>query len=437
MARKVFISFLGTTNYTQIHYEIDGIKSAPVRFIQEALLDRICTEWNNEDRILIFYTNDSQRMNWYDNGHEKTFADNEKIGLESILKKKNYAHLVEGVKIDDGFSEDEIWSIFNIVYGKLKMDDEIYFDVTYAFRSIPLFSTVLFNFAQFTKGTTLKSVHYGAFEKLGPAFKVRAMPLEERIAPVINLTNLIKLQDLTQVANGFIEYGKIGRVGDILSTSTFPQKLSQTVDKLKQTIEKLDGYILTNRLKEIKEAKFIKEINEPINKLLKSNELRTAEVEILNKLQSRLSVFTENSDSNILAAINWAFEYDMIAQAYTMAQEYIISLVYEWHQDRNFYTDEKAKDRERNFRMFIGAILGISRKDIDADKFTGHLAHNVELAKSLLEETVIKEIRVGYKTIADNRNILNHAKNSNLTINLFKTQFKENFEKCLNTVKQC
>lgn len=283
------------------------------------------------------------------------------------------------------------------------------------------------------KGTTLHSVHYGAFEKLGPAFRVREMPLEERVAPVINLTNLIKLQNLTQVANGFIEYGKIGKVGEILNSSTFPRKLSQTVDKLKQTIEKLEGYILTNRLKDIKEAKFIKEINDSISKIIKSDELRTAEVEILYKLQSRLSAFSENADENILAAINWAFEYDMIAQAYTMAQEYIISLVCDIFKNKNFYNNENTKD----FRIFIGGVLGISKKDIEANKFENHLSHNVGLAKLLLQEDIVKSIRVGYKTIADNRNILNHAKNSDLTINHFKTQFKENFDKCINAINQC
>ena len=32
MPRKVFISFLGTNNYVQCRYDIDGIVSAPIRF---------------------------------------------------------------------------------------------------------------------------------------------------------------------------------------------------------------------------------------------------------------------------------------------------------------------------------------------------------------------------------------------------------------------
>lgn len=37
MPRKVFISFLGTNNYVQCRYDINGVVSAPVRFVQEAL----------------------------------------------------------------------------------------------------------------------------------------------------------------------------------------------------------------------------------------------------------------------------------------------------------------------------------------------------------------------------------------------------------------
>ena len=440
MARKVFISFLGTGNYVNCKYRFSNeYISEPVRFIQEALIKVICNEWTENDKILIFCTTEAIRKNWNDNGHVDPDKPNlileeiEKIGLESRLRNTKFWDIVSMHQIEDGFSEKEIWSIFDEVYKQLNENDEIYFDVTHAFRSIPMFSTVLFSFSQFMKNTTLKSVHYGAFEKLGLAYKVKKeIALENRIAPVINLTGLINLQNLTQVSNGFVEYGKIGKVGNILSTSSFPQKLSQTVDRLKQTIEKLEGYILTNRLKDIKEAKFIKEINVPINKLLKSGELKTAEIEILNKLTSRLSAFTENSDNNILAAINWAFEYDMITQAYTMAQEYIISLISELYQERNFYGDEKPKDRERNFRMFIGGVLGISQKDIETNVFENKLSHNIELARLLLEETVIKNVRVGYKTIADNRNILNHAKNSNLTVEQFKRQFQDNFYKCVN-----
>ena len=132
---------------------------------------------------------------------------------------------MEGIYIDEGFSENEIWSIFNTIYNKLEDEDEIYFDVTHAFRSIPLFSTILFNFARFMKNVTVKAVYYGAFEKLGSAYVVREMEVKNRIAPIIDLTHLVKLQNFTQVASGFVEYGKIGKVGSILNSSDFSKKM--------------------------------------------------------------------------------------------------------------------------------------------------------------------------------------------------------------------
>ena len=94
MARKVFISFLGTGNYLQTHYELNGEKSAPVRFVQEALISFLCKDWTENDRIFIFCTKGaegSETKNWFDNGHTKVNEDAEieKIGLEHRLRNLN------------------------------------------------------------------------------------------------------------------------------------------------------------------------------------------------------------------------------------------------------------------------------------------------------------------------------------------------------------
>lgn len=66
MARKVFISFLGSNNYLETYYSFEGKKSEhPVRFIQEDLVKRLCNEWTKDDRILIFCTDDSKTKNWH------------------------------------------------------------------------------------------------------------------------------------------------------------------------------------------------------------------------------------------------------------------------------------------------------------------------------------------------------------------------------------
>ena len=194
MARNVFISFLGTNNYLQTRYKwSDGTLSSPVRFIQEAILEKIAKDWTAEDSIFVFYTEGeegSYKLNWLNNGqtrfNEKDTKDQEieKVGLEQRLNELNFNAKVEGVAIPEGFSEEDVWEIFNIVYGKLKENDQIFFDITHAFRSIPLFASTLFNFAQYMLGVEVVSVNYGAFEKLGPAYKVKDFPINVSLDPL-------------------------------------------------------------------------------------------------------------------------------------------------------------------------------------------------------------------------------------------------------------
>ena len=92
MARKVFISFLGTNNYLECIYDFGKEKSHPVRFVQEAIIDYLCKDWTESDRIIIFCTSfektgskGSKELNWLDDGQQYAQDAVEKIGLEHRL----------------------------------------------------------------------------------------------------------------------------------------------------------------------------------------------------------------------------------------------------------------------------------------------------------------------------------------------------------------
>ena len=75
MARKVFISILGASNYQPCHYcrtdEKGAFKSEETRYIQVATLDYLTSreEWGESDIALILLTHISQQKNWLDDGH--------------------------------------------------------------------------------------------------------------------------------------------------------------------------------------------------------------------------------------------------------------------------------------------------------------------------------------------------------------------------------
>jgi len=461
MGRKVFISFLGTNNYLETYYSLNGVKSnKSVRFIQDALIDFLCKDWNEKDKILIFYTELSKTKNWENNGHERVNSEIEKRGLRStLIAKELKVQIDEDTIIPEGFSEEEIWKIFEKVYSKLENGDELYFDVTHAFRSIPLFSIVLFNFAKTMINTRIISIHYGAFEKLGDAYKVREMPIEDRIAPILDLTSVIRLQELTQTANNFIEFGKVGKNSNLIQ---FPNQnkvlikkqgqINQAINLLEKNMNLFDDYLLTCRMSDIKSGKFIKDIRLGLSLVIKSASPTNPEKTILKKIEEDLSDFSsEETDLNIEAAINWALKYNLIQQAYTLGQEYIISRVcillskyniYEKYFDINQKLikankeDIKKKIRENKiqFRTYVSAVLSISDEDIP-DGLKGALLEHKENTLDILKLGWIHPIRESFKIIAKNRNILNHAKGTEDAKNI-KNAFSKPYQKCLVIINE-
>lgn len=402
MARKVFISFLGSNNYLETYYSFEGEKSEqPVRFIQEDLVKRLCHQWTKDDRILIFCTDDSKTKNWLNDGH----GDEKLEGLEYRLKSLKLPIQIEMTEISEGFSEEEIWSIFNSVYGKLQEEDEIYFDVTHSFRSIPLFSTILFNYAHYLKRTNLVGVYYGAFEKLGPAYMVRHIPVEERIAPIIDLTSIVRLQELTSAANNLHQYGKMSTLSDLISVVEGKGKVKQDVNCIKKNMKEFDLAISTCKLDVIKDGKLIGELQERIKAVKEIPTLSQAHRELIAKVENEINVFKPiDTYENVETAVDWARKYGMIQQAYTLAEELTISKVKDLllPEYEILRTEENTK-----CRTFISVLLSMDTK---LRKYSNENETLKNLFYQLLSLPIIIELRPYYMELANNRNIINHAK---------------------------
>lgn len=429
MARNVFISILGTNNYLQTHYALDGKISKPVRFVQDALIDFICKDWTENDRVIIFYTEESKKKNWLDNGQVRFHEDEEleKIGLKHILENKNLKPQIEDHKIPEGFSEDEIWGIFNCIYNYLQEEDRIHFDVTHAFRSIPLFSTVLFNYAQYMKQTTTFSIYYGAFETLGPVPEVKSMLLKDRIAPIIDLTSLINLQNITIAASDFTQFGKMGSFAGMIDGGK-KGAAAQAIQRIKKALSELDYYIATCRMYELREGKYMKTIHELFETAFQSNRLLQAEKELLEKIKRNLDVFKPyETEDNIDAAVNWALTYGMLQQAYTMGQELVITKVC------TLLKEENPSMKDTDYRKYISAILGISEKDVSDKNFKGNLKEFQGLTNRLLALEWIKMIRKPYGNLAGNRNIINHGKRASVHL---EKQFRKDYSEIKAILEQ-
>lgn len=209
MARKVFISVLGTGYYGKCVYEYNGERATESRFIQCATLQLLTRseEWTSSDHAYVLLTERAKSTNWNVEGNvrDNRGVQEEYIGLEDEFSRMNLPFEVEPIDIADGKNETEIWSIFDSVFNVLQEGDELYFDLTHGFRYLPMLVLVLGNYAKFLRGVKIKSITYGNFEMANKA----AVPV---VAPVIDITSLSALQDWTVGVSDYLRHGDTEKI---------------------------------------------------------------------------------------------------------------------------------------------------------------------------------------------------------------------------------
>ena len=449
MKRKILLSFLGTTNYVQTFYELNGQKYPhPVRFIQEALVKLVCKDWTKNDHIYVFCTGGelgSFELNWKDGGQKNVETDVEKIGLESRLKVVSESVPFDRVEISEGFSSEEVWQIFQTIYGVLEDGDEIYLDITYAFRSIPLFSTVLMNYARYMKHTSVQAVYYGAFEKLGPSYMVKKMPMEKRVAPIVDMSDVIQLQQITGTASSLTEFGRIGKLGeDLLQHSGFEEygTARNCIEEIGKAAFNLEGYIQSNSVPKIEEGKYMLQIRNNLE-ILQNSRLPEPIKDVVLKLVDELKEFVpEKSKQNIEAAINWTRKYKMLVSALTLSQEYIKTLCIEhfysilpYHQQ---ITPDMKKGKQKKLeiddRNFMSACMAISQKTIDDRSFNELLKQYEDVVMDILKYEFTQVVRQYYRKLTQARNLVNHGNSKGAFVQLLQA-FDDNYPPCLEYIK--
>ncbi|MDE5877541.1 MAG: TIGR02221 family CRISPR-associated protein [Muribaculaceae bacterium] len=455
MARKVFISFLGTNVYFPVYYvwgpEKRRITEYRTQFVQEALVTELCREWGSDDCIMIFRTEQSNAKNWIDH--------NDRNGLRTTLK--NIAGLQcqinpeinpeeDNYIIQTGFSEPDLWQIFKCIFDKIQLEDDIYFDVTHAFRTIPMFTTALFNYARFLKHSKVKGVYYGAFESLGSFSEVQKMPEERLDVPIVDLTNIVRLQEINTAAASFRDFGVMRAFSSILY-NTGVENLDATRNAISTALKNLDFYIQTSRIDDICRGEYMAVLATGIEQFCNNPSTNEAQRTLMLKIYEQLLTYGfEPADryENIEAAIKWAIDHNMIQQAYTMAKEYLISTAYDILLDLNLRT------RFIEERMIIGrnttykireALNGImcANKAFDGQNysFSGEPWMSSVVANELLNNKPLffNDITDPFKSLTNRRNDLNHAGTNQgalvySTFTDYQEEFRLYWQQCLNVL---
>jgi len=219
--------------------------------------------------------------------------------------------------IDYGLNDSELWNNFDTfmkIGEKINESDEIYLDITHAFRSISLFNYItldLIGILKFKKAFKLSGLFYGMLDVIK----------ELGYAPVVDLSPLYNITAWARGAYNFINFGNGYLLADLISDSDLSRNIKSIseivninyIDNFKKSLDSL--YTLMENNKQ----------SDPVVKYTSPYILsfinRFKGIESTGKLQFTLA--------------KWYFDNKRYAQGYICLAESIISLLLDIYRERN------------------------------------------------------------------------------------------------------
>lgn len=392
---RALISFLGTSDYVECRYSLDNKHGSLVKYVQEDMADRFCRNWDKTDQIRIFTTTKAKQTNWVDNGHTdyKTHQKKENPGLKKRLALLNLPVEIHQIDIPEGNSEEEIWKIFRIIYETMEENEEIIFDMTHSFRSIPMLFMVLTGYSEILKKIDISGVYYGAFEVLGTPYDVleKIKNPEDRVAQIFDLTSFIELNRWTQATQSFIRHGISSGFQDLvrkktslaLQRSKGRDQVAQNMNYLEKSIGKISQNILYNRGYDIITSDYEKTLNN-LQRIRQDPSLIPPFTPLIEKIEEKIRPFEKYDVKNGFHAVDWCVAHGLIQQAVTMLWENIITWVLETEGlDWSLKVNRKAASDALHFlanpkyssgQTSISELVAQLQKNKDLLKISGLLA---------------------------------------------------------------
>lgn len=407
MARKVFISVLGTGFYSECVYKMGEFRSDTTRFIQQATLQmltqqKVGGEWTKDDQIYIVLTEKAKESNWEvprgKRYNPKDAKEVDYIGLKSVFEQMQLPTPIKTIDIPDGNNEKELWGIFDKIYTVLESGDELYFDLTHGFRYLPMMVLVLGNYAKFLKHTEVKSITYGNYE---------SRDKETNIAPIINITPLAALQDWTNAAADYLEHGdatklKICADKPLITIARETKGQDQdatTLIKLSKQLYEFSNLISFNRGDEI----IIGKQSEQIKALLEKADAEYIRPmgPLFKQIAKSVRNFNPDSPENMIEASRLCLDHSDFQASITLLQEGIVSMIC-----RKFHLDVKDKgDREIATQALNKLGLELQNKE-----YRPLSPYKETIIKRIIDSGIISsELANQWNKITEDRNDFNHA----------------------------
>lgn len=305
----ILLSFIGTGNYQLTSYTWQN-----EQYETEYVIDAIASFLKVKE-IKVFTTKEALNAH----GDKLKHKIDNKFDLSYI-------------DIPSGTKEEDIWELFDKVVESVPENSEIIFDITHAFRSIPLIVLLASAFLEKARNVKIKGVYYGQYNP------------EKKQAPIFDLTPAIKLLDWLNATDTFINTGSSQKLGQLLADIQIdffksgrakteeikPNKLrnfGSAIATISENIEFIRPVELLESAQKLKRMSG-KEIREEVGIFAKPFEL------IIDKIEQDYAQFalekSAKSDYQLIIKkhyllIKWYVEKGLGTQAILLSREWIIT----------------------------------------------------------------------------------------------------------------
>ena len=431
MARKLFISFLGTGNYHEYVYYDSQKQYRPTRFIQCATLEQIgAQQWEASDAVRIFTTTKAKEENWEETLPNKVYA-----GLKRQLADMGLKADIQCVSICDGKNEAEMWELFETVFSQIEEGDQLYVDLTHAFRYQPMLMLVLTNYAKFLKDIKVMHISYGNYEAgLQAGTKTVVDGREVTLAPIVSLLQLSQLQDWTTAAADFLQNGYVDKMSELATGSIrLLQKDEATRSKDNRNLATFVAGLKT-LVEERQTCRGLDICSGATSQKLVEQDGKLGEVvikplePILEKVSQTLPK-PNGSLNNCLDAAQWCYDNHLYQQSATILQEGVVTFFCERH---GIAKDNEAERGVVNSALMVKAnSLPQSQWDVKPEQ--------KEKQEELLGDILLSQPAVfgAFGNISEIRNDYNHAGFRSKREPQSPDNIKKNIKKALLCFKEC
>ena len=323
------ITTLGAGEYKPVTYRWND-HTYETSFIQEAFV-----HWLKPETTYVLLTEGARETHWNN----------------LCQRLQEHTQIVE-VDIPDGKSEAELWEIFEAISEVVQEGDEIAFDITHSFRSLPMIALLTIAYLKQVKGVNVQYVLYGAYEAR-----------DNQGAPVFDLTPFADLLDWLAAAKMFTATGDSSELGRLIqdvqdaahrNKEAYGDSLPLALKNFGAALAEVSDDLLLARVSNLPKS---------VRKLAERQSAANTEVPqwaqpltlLLDKIADAYEPFQDDSLPTQATLIRWYLDHNHIVQAMTLAREWVVS--YHLHKEGKDWRDPHEREW---MEQLLGEFLKLS-----------------------------------------------------------------------------